>query len=354
MQLTPDKPTTEATPPKATQPKATLREFAGKNAMLLVLLGLVCLIGIINPSFLGWSNIRNILTISSVRLFIALGAGIVLITRGVDLSAGRVVGLSACIAASLLQRPDYANRMYPGLSELPLLVPIALAVLVGCLVGLINGAVVSFLSVPPFIATLGTMVIVYGAASIYVDRPPLGAQPIGGLSDDFTTIGTGYLGVSSQLSIPYLVLIAIAATALMWTVLNHTELGKNIYALGGNPEAAVVSGVNVRRVLLAVYAIAGVLYGVAGTLLAARTGGATNNYGLMYELDAIAACVIGGVSTAGGIGTVGGVVIGVFIFEVLNNGLVILGVSAYWQQIIKGLIIVLAVSLDAGRYLRKR
>jgi methyl-galactoside transport system permease protein len=344
MPLTKDKPRT----------RPTLREFAGKNAMLLVLLGLVCLIGIINPSFLGWANIRNILTISSVRLFIALGAGIILITRGVDLSAGRVVGLAACIAASLLQRPDYANKMYPGLTALPLLVPLVLALVVGCLVGLINGSVVSFLSVPPFIATLGTMVIVYGAASIYVDRPPMGAQPIGGLRDDFTTIGTGYLGLSSQLSIPYLVLIALVVTGLMWTVLNHTELGKNIYALGGNPEAAVVSGVNVRRVLLAVYAIAGVLYGLAGTLLAARTGGATNNYGLMYELDAIAACVIGGVSTAGGIGTVGGVVIGVFIFEVLNNGLVILGVSAYWQQIIKGLIIVLAVALDAGRYLRKR
>jgi methyl-galactoside transport system permease protein len=334
--------------------EATLKEFAGKNAMLLVLVGLVLLIGIINPSFLGWANIRNILQISSVRLFIALGAGIILITRGVDLSAGRVVGLAACIAASLLQRPDYANKMYPGLSELPLLVPVVLAVLVGAAVGLINGSVVSFLSVPPFIATLGTMVIVYGAASIYVDRPPMGAQPIGGLRDDFTNIGTGYLGVSTQLSVPYLVLIAALAILFMWTLLQHTELGKNIYALGGNPEAAVVSGVNVKRVTLAVYSIAGVLYGIAGTLLSARTGGATNNYGLMYELDAIAACVIGGVSTAGGLGTVGGMVIGVFIFEVLNNGLVILGVSAYWQQIIKGLIIVLAVSLDAGRYLRKR
>jgi methyl-galactoside transport system permease protein len=333
---------------------AGARDFAGKNAMLLVLLGLVVLIGIINPGFLGWSNIRNILIISSVRLFIALGAGIILITRGVDLSAGRVVGLTACIAASLLQRSDYANKMYPDLPAVPLLAPIVLALLAGVLVGLLNGAVVSFLSVPPFIATLGTMVIVYGVASIYVDRPPLGAQPIGGLRDDFTNIGTGYLGFSGHLSAPYLVLIALAVILVMWTVLNHTELGKNIYAIGGNTEAAVVSGVNVRKNLIIVYALAGLLYGGAGTLLAARTGGATNNYGLMYELDAIAACVIGGVSTAGGLGTVSGIVVGVFIFEVLNNGLVILGVSAYWQQIIKGLIIVLAVSLDTGRYLKKR
>jgi methyl-galactoside transport system permease protein len=198
------------------------------------------------------------------------------------------------------------------------------------------------------------MVIVYGVASIYVDRPPLGAQPIGGLRDDFTHLGTGYLGLSPALSVPYLVLIALFVILLMWTLLNHTELGKNIYAIGGNTEAAIVSGVNVTTNLILVYAIAGLLYGLAGTLLAARTGGATNNYGLMYELDAIAACVIGGVSTSGGVGTTGGMVLGVFMFEVLNNGLVILGISAYWQQIIKGLIIVLAVWLDSGRYLRKR
>ncbi len=331
-----------------------VKDFAGKHAMLLVLVGLVIFIGVVNPGFLGWPNVRNILMISSVRMFIALGAGIILITKGVDLSAGRVVGLTACIAASLLQRPDYANRMYPGLQALPLIIPIVLALVVGMAVGLLNGGVVSFLSVPPFIATLGTMVIVYGAASIYVDRPPLGAQPIGGLRDDFTNIGTGYLGFSSNLSVPYLVLVAVAVTFIMWIVLNKTELGKNIYAIGGNTDAAIVSGVSVKKNLIMVYAIAGLLYGLAGTLLASRTGGATNNYGAMYELDAIAACVIGGVSTSGGVGTVGGIMIGVFIFEVLNNGLVILGVSAYWQQIIKGLIIVLAVALDIQKYLKKR
>lgn len=344
-------------PPKRNWSLADVRrywEFAAKNAMLLVLVGLVIFIGLANPGFLGWANIKNVVAISSVRLCIALGAGLVLITRGVDLSSGRVVGLTACIAASLLQRPDYANRMYPELEPLPMLVPVVLALFAGTVVGLLNGAVIAFLSVPPFIATLGTMVIVYGAASIYVDRPPMGAQPIGGLRDDFTNIGTGYFGFSQDLSIPYLVLLAMLVTVVVWVMLNKSELGKNIYAIGGNPEAAVVSGVNVRKNLILVYAVAGLLYGLAGALLASRTGGATNNYGLMYELDAIAACVIGGVSTSGGIGTVGGIVIGVFIFEVLNNGLVILGVSAYWQQIIKGLIIVLAVALDARRYLRRR
>lgn len=330
------------------------KEFASKNAIMLVLLALVLVIGIINSSFFSLSNIRNILIISSVRVIIALGCGGILITGGTDLSAGRTVGLASVIAASLLQRPDYADRMYRTLPLLPVIVPIVLAVLAGLAVGLVNGVVVAKLKVPPFITTLGTMVIVYGVASIYVDRPPRGAQPIGGLRPDFTNIGTGYLGPNGDLSIPYLILVAAAIIVCYWIMLNKTRLGKNIYAIGGNSRAATVSGVNVPKNLILVYAIAGCLYGLAGALLAARTGGATNNYGMSYELDAIAACVIGGVSTAGGIGKISGMITGVLIFEILNNGLVILGVNAYWQQVIKGVIIVAAVAVDIRKYLAKR
>ncbi|HZF55070.1 MAG TPA: galactose/methyl galactoside ABC transporter permease MglC [Polyangiaceae bacterium] len=330
------------------------REFASKEAIFLVLLGLVIAIGAMQPSFLSVANLVNILVIASVRAIIALGEGGILITRGTDLSAGRTVGLAAVIAASLMQRPDYASRMYPDLPALPVIVALAAAVGVGTVVGLVNGFVVALLHVPPFITTLGTMVIVYGAASLYVDRPPLGAQPIGGLRDDFTGLGTGAIRFGGDFALPYLVIIAIAVALFMWVLLNQTRLGKNIYAIGSNPEAAIVSGVAVKKTLITVYVMAGALYGLAGALLSARTGGATNNYGVMYELDAIAACVIGGVSTSGGIGTVGGVLNGVLIFEVLNNGLVVLGVSAYWQQIIKGLIIVAAVSVDIRKYLRKR
>jgi methyl-galactoside transport system permease protein len=330
------------------------REFASKQAISLVLLALVVVIGIMQPSFLSVANLINILMIASVRAIIALGEGGILITRGTDLSAGRTVGLAAVIAASLMQRADYASRMYPDLPQLPVIVGILAAIAIGTLVGLINGGVVALLNVPPFITTLGTMVMVYGAASLYVDRPPLGAQPIGGLRDDFTGVGTGAIRFGGDLALPYLVMIAAVITLFMWVLFNHTRTGKNIYAIGSNPEAAIVSGVGVKRTLITVYVMAGALYGLAGALLAARTGGATNNYGLMYELDAIAACVIGGVSTSGGIGTIGGVLTGVLIFEVLNNGLVVLGVSAYWQQIIKGLIIVAAVSVDIRKYLRKR
>jgi methyl-galactoside transport system permease protein len=287
--------------------------------------------------------------ISSVRLIIALGAAGVLISGGVDLSAGRTVGLAAVVAASLAQRPDYASKIFPNLPYMWVIVPILAGIAAGLLVGIINGLAIAYLKVPPFIATLGTMVIVWGAASLYVDRPPLGAQPIGGLRTDFTNLGTGSVGF-----MPTIILIALIVYCIYWVMLNKTQLGKNIYAIGGNLNAAIVSGVNVKKNLVTLYAIAGMLYGLGGVLLSARSGGATNNYGQSYELDAIAASVIGGVSNMGGIGTVAGVLTGVLIFEVLNNGLVVLGISAYWQQVVKGVIIVAAVAVDIRKYSKKR
>jgi methyl-galactoside transport system permease protein len=332
----------------------SVQSFFQAQAMLFVLAALIVFTGIVQPSFLEVSNLINVLMISSVYVILALGEGPILLTRGVDLSAGRVVGLTACIAASMLQRPDYASKVFPGLGEMPLLLPIALAILGGLVVGLINGAIVAFIKVPPFITTLGTMVIVYGATSIYVDRPPSGATPIGGLRDDFTLISNGAIDLWGDFRLPYIVIIAAAVIFAMWVLLNLTTMGKNIYAIGANPDAATVSGVNVNRTLIAVYVIAGALYGLAGALQAARQGSATNNLGFTWELDAIAACVIGGVSTGGGIGKVGGIVTGVLILAFLNNALVILGVSVYWQQILKGLIIISAVGIDIRKYLKRR
>jgi methyl-galactoside transport system permease protein len=324
-------------------------EFAGRNAIILVLAVLVLVIGIVKNGFLTPDNLVNIMRISSVRLIIALGAAGVLISGGVDLSAGRTVGLAAVIAASLAQRPDYASKIFPNLPYMWVIVPVLAGIAAGLLVGIINGLAIAYLKVPPFIATLGMMVIVWGAASLYVDRPPLGAQPIGGLRTDFTNLGTGSIGF-----LPTIILIALIVYLIYWVMLNKTQLGKNIYAIGGNLNAAIVSGVNVKRNLISLYAIAGMLYGLAGVLLSARSGGATNNYGASYELDAIAASVIGGVSNMGGIGTVAGVLTGVLIFEVLNNGLVVLGISAYWQQVVKGIIIVAAVAVDIRKYSKKR
>ncbi|WP_281884982.1 galactose/methyl galactoside ABC transporter permease MglC [Paenibacillus sp. YYML68] len=328
--------------------------FITQNAIYIVLILLVVGIALKDPRFLQVDILRDILLQNSTRAIIALGAAFILITGGTDLSSGRVVGLSAVLSASMLQISDYPRRFFPDLPELWVGIPIILGILAGLVVGLINGYVVAKLNVPPFIATLGTMVIVYGVNSIYFDMKPNESQPIAGLRKDFTELGSGFIGPNGPYSIPYIVIIALVVAFIVWIIFNKTRLGKNMYAIGGNVQAATVSGINVARNLIYIYAIAGALYGLGGVLEAARTGGATNNYGNMYELDAIAACVVGGVSTAGGIGTVPGVLAGVLIFGVINYGLTFIGVSPYWQLIIKGLIIVAAVAFDIRKYLAKK
>jgi methyl-galactoside transport system permease protein len=329
-------------------------DFGFQYAIYLVFIVLILIIAIKEPSFLSLQNFRNILSMSATRIIIAMGMGGILITGGVDLSAGRQVGLAAVFSASLLQTLDYSRRMYPDLPILPLILPILIAMAACGVFGFLNGVIIAKLKVPAFIATLGSMVAVYGVNSLYFDRPPYGAQPIGGLDRRFTTLGSGYIGFDGVYSIPYIVIIAIVVTLFIYVLYNKTTYGKNIYAIGGNAEAARVSGVNVGRTLIVVYTLAAVLYGLGGTLEAARTGGATNNYGNGYELDAIAACVVGGVSNLGGIGTVPGIVIGVLIFSVINYGLTFINMSPYWQQIVKGDIIIAAVALDIRKYLTKR
>lgn len=328
-------------------------DFIFQNAIYFVLIVLIIVIAVIDPRFISFTCLRDILLQSSTRVIIALGAIFAILTAGADLSAGRMVGLSAVISASMLQASDYGRLFFPNMPQLPLIVPILVAIGACTMFGFVNGFIVSRFSVPPFIATLGTMVIIYGINSIYFDTHPNDSQPIGGLRSDFTTIGSGSLTLG-PISIPYIIMIAIGVAVIMWVLLNKTRFGKNTYAIGGNVNAARVSGINVERTILFMYAIAGTLYGLAGVLEAARTGGATNNYGNMYELDAIAACVVGGVSTTGGIGTVPGVLAGVLIFGVINYGLTFIGLSPYWQLIIKGLIIVSAVAVDIRKYVAKK
>jgi methyl-galactoside transport system permease protein len=327
-----------------------MKVFLSQNAIYFVLLVLVIVIAIKNPNFLSWTCFRDILLQSSTKVIIALGVAFVLITGGTDLSAGRLVGLTAVISASMVQKLSYSRRFFPNMGEINLLIPIGIAIVVGLLVGILNGIIVAKFDVPPFIATLGTMIIVLGANSIYFDLPPNDSQPIGGLRPDFTWLGSGTVFKV----IPVIVLIAITVSILVWFIFNKTRLGKNMYAIGGNKEAAKVSGINVVKTLVTLYAIAGSLYAIAGVLEAARTGGASNQYGNMYELDAIAACVVGGVSTAGGIGTVPGILAGVLIFGVINYGLTFIGVNPYWQLIIKGLIIVTAVAFDIRKYIARK
>jgi methyl-galactoside transport system permease protein len=324
-------------------------EFIKQNAIFVSLLVLVLIIIVVNPAFLSFTVLRDILIQVSTRIIIALGAAIVLITAGCDLSAGRMVGIAAVLSGSLLQTQEYARRFYPNMQDLPLWLPILVSIAACLLFGLLNGFFVSRFSVPPFIATLATTCILYGANSLYVSIKPNESQPIAGYRSDFTFLGSGYV-----LGIPVIIIIAVTVTLITWVLLNKTRFGKNVYAVGGNVNAARVSGINVRRTLLGVYAYAGALYGLAGVLESARTGGSNNNYGVGYELDAIAASVVGGVSLMGGIGTVPGIIIGVLIFGVLNYGLTFVGMNPYWQQIIKGAIIVVAVAFDIRKYLTKK
>lgn len=328
-------------------------KFMTQNAIYIVLVVLVAAISIYSPNFLSMTSFRDILIQSSPRVIIALGSAMILITAGCDLSAGRVVGLTAVVSASLSQLANYPHPFFEQAPNLPTFLPIIIAIAVGACVGLVSGLIVAYLRIVPFIATLGTMVMTYGVCSLYFDMEPNNSQPIGGLRPEFTVFGSGSMDLGFM-TIPYIVIIAAVISFIMWIVYNKTVLGKNMFAIGGNAQAAVVSGINVAATLIAIYVIAGALYGVGGILEAARTGGATNNYGNMYELDAIVAAVVGGVSITGGVGTVPGIIAGVLIFTVINYGLTFVGMGPYWQLIIKGLIIVVAVAVDVRKYLARK
>lgn len=321
---------------------------------LYIVLGIMIIAVIIHdPTFISFKNITNILSQASTRGILALGVAGLIVLQGTDLSAGRILGLTAIISASLLQSVNYASRMYPALPQLPLFLPLIIAVIVGAVFGAINGFGVSKLHLHAFIVTLGTQLIAYGLSAIYIDRPPLGAQPIANFDERYVEFVTGYFKIGN-LEIPYLIFYLLIIAVIMWFIWNKTTLGKNMFAIGGNPEAAAVSGVNLFKNIMAVFIISGILYGIAGFLEAGRVGSATSNTGINYELDAISACVVGGVSFSGGVGTIPGVIIGTIILQFINYGLNFVGISPYYQYIIKGIIIILAVSIDVRKYLVKK
>ena len=304
-----------------------------------------------DASFLSLTNFSNVLTQSSVRIIIALGVAGLIVTQGTDLSVGRQVGLAAVISATLLQAVDNVNKVFPDLGVVPIPMVILLVCAIGALIGLLNGVIVTVMNVTPFIATLGTMLIIYGVNSLYYDY--VGSAPIAGFDGAYSAFTQGFFDIGG-FRLSYITIYAIVAIALMWVIWNKTRFGKNLFAIGGNPEAARVSGVNVTLNLIGIYTLSGVFYAFGGLLEAGRIGSATNNLGFMYEMDAIAACVIGGVSFSGGVGTVFGVVVGVVIFTLINYGLSYIGVNPYWQYIIKGSIIVLAVAIDSLKHAKKK
>lgn len=321
-------------------------------AIYLVLLAVIMTIVILEPSILSVRNATFILQQAAPKLIIALGLAGLILLGGTDLSAGRMVGIAGIICASLLQKPDYALRIFSNMEPLPIIVPLLIAIAVCLVFALVHSLLISVLQIAPFIASLGMQMIVYGAMSLYFDGVN-NSSPIGGFDTRFTKIAQGAIEIGS-FRLPWIVIYAVVITILFWVMWYRTTLGRNMYAVGGNKEAAVVSGVNTRRVIMFVYLIAGLSYALAGFLDAGRTGSATNALGEGYELDAIASCVVGGVSLRGGVGKISGVVIGVLIFQVLSYCLVYMDINPYIQFIIKGLIIVFAIAVDTQKYIKKR
>lgn len=312
-----------------------------------ILVGLIVIALIFEA--LGWLLIHQSFLINPARLqivilqvsivgIIAIGVTQVIITGGIDLSSGSVVSASAMIAMSFAQTSTYARAVYPALTDMPVIVPIAVGLACGLIAGLINGLLIAYTKIPPFIATLGMMVSARGVADWYTK-----GQPVSFPTDAFAGIGSGFR--------PVLIFIFIAI--LFWVIMRYTLYGKRTYAIGSNADAARVSGINVERHLVLVYTIAGILSGLAAIVVSSRNLTAQAGMGTGYELDAIAMVVIGGTSLYGGRGSIIGTVLGMLIFGVIISGFTFLRIDAFYQEMIKGAIIVGAVVQDVYRQRRR-
>ena len=290
-----------------------VKNFLSNNAIIILIFILALFVGFVADNFWKPANFKNLVVNVSPRFIIACGVSGCLITKGTDLSAGRQVGLSACLAAMMLQSVDYAARALPWMPDLPWFVALLVVILIMAVFGAINGCVIAFLKVPPFTAPLGMQTIVYGLCSVVT-----GNDPLGGFKSSYSQVALGSLG-----PIPYLAIFAVAVGAYMLFLYNKTRHGKYMYA-------------------------------IAGFLVGAKAGGASPATGFGYELEAIAACTIGGVSTNGGVGKVGGILIGVLVFEILKICLQFLRVDPAYTFIAQGLVIIVAVALDLRKYLAKK
>ena len=344
---------------RAANPKTAKVTSFLLNYALFIILGLILVVvSIIRIDFLSMTNILNILQNASTKGILALGCAGLIVLAGTDLSIGRVLGISAAVTASLVQSTTYASRMYPtmvsSLGGLGLLIPLFASIAVAVAFCMINGFGVAKLHLHAFIVTLGTQLIAYGANCLYIESQPSGtAQALSTFDPTFLNVAAGAIYIG-EVRVPLVVLYFIALAAIVWVIWNKTKLGKNMFAVGGNTEAAAVSGVNVAKTIMLVYLMAGVLYGIASFLEAARITAVGANTGLNYETDAISAVVVGGVSFSGGVGTIQGVVIGAVIMQAIVYALQFLGVNPYIQYIIRGLIIILAVSIDVRKYIVKK
>lgn len=303
------------------------RNFFQVAGILPILLVICIIFSLVTPNFLSLGNLINVIRQASINIVLATGLTYVILTGGIDLSVGSILGVTAVVAVLV--------SLVPVLSWFA--IPVAL--LVGLGLGLLNGVLVAYLGLPPFIVTLGSYTALRGMAYLVASGTTVINRNL-----NFAWIGNNYLG-----PIPWLVIIAFLAVAISWFVLRRTVLGRHIYAVGGNPRAARLTGIKVSRVLLFVYGVSGLLAGLGGIMSASRLYSATGMLGQGYELDAIAAVILGGTSFTGGIGTIWGTLLGALIIALLNNGLTLMNISFFWQLVVKGLVIIIAVTIDRVR-----
>ena len=320
------------------------------NPIVVMMVGISIVVGFTIDNFFSFENLNVLLGNTTIRFIIALGVSGCLITKGTDLSAGRQAALAATLTGVMVQRMDYAGRLFPWMPEMNMWVTLLMVLVIGGCIGLITGSIVAYLKVPPFIATLGIQNIVYGINLIYT-----GAQPIGGFHQNFKDFFNGkILPIGTFKGFSGYILFAVFFGLLFYFLYNKTTHGKYMYAIGGNENAAEVSGVNVKKKLVTIYVIASIMYAFAGFLMTGKSGGASASMGVSYELEAIAGCTIGGVSTTGGIGTVPGILIGVLVFELLKIVLQFLGVDPNFNYIVQGLVVITAVAMDIRKYVAKK
>jgi ribose transport system permease protein len=303
------------------------RNFIQVAGILPILVAICIIFSLVSPSFLSPGNLINVIRQASINIVLATGMTFVILTGGIDLSVGSILGVTAVVGVLV--------SLIPGLS----LLAIPAALLAGLGLGLLNGSLIAFLGLPPFIVTLGSYTALRGVAYLVANGTTVLNRDL-----NFAWIGNNYLG-----PIPWLVVIALLSVAASWFVLRRTVLGRRIYAVGGNARAARLTGIKVNRVLLFVYGVSGLLSGLGGIMSASRLYSATGMLGQGYELDAIAAVILGGTSFTGGIGTIWGTLLGALIIALLNNGLTLMNVSFFWQLVVKGLVIIIAVTIDKVR-----
>ena len=329
------------------------------NALYILMAAFIIFTAVVNHNFVSPSSIANIITLAAASLPMALGIGGCIVLTGTDLSGGRVFGLTAAMSLALLQNRAASKLLFehlPKTSGVWIVAVLLIVMLVGGVIGLVNGFFVAKFSLHPFIVTLATQLITYGIILMFFQINGNGGGPIGNVAQEFkdAVAGPAIQIARWNVSIPKYVIYAFILVAVMWFIWNKTTFGKNMFAVGSNAEAARVSGVNVFLTTVLVHTLAGAMYGFAGYVEAARLGSIMASTGLNNECDAIAACVIGGVSFVGGTGKISGIVLGVFVLRVIFVALNMLGIDPNLQFIIKGGIILAAVALDMRKYLVRK